>query len=51
MAIAIQKNLGMLVLAIWLILTGVSAFVALGLPATLTAVLAIVAGVLILIGR
>lgn len=51
MALAIQKNLGMVALAVWLILTGISGFVALGLPATLMAVLALVAGILILIGR
>jgi hypothetical protein len=50
-AFAIQRNTGMLLLAIWLILDGVSGLVALGLPAPLMAVLALLAGVLILIGR
>jgi hypothetical protein len=51
MAVMFQKNVGMLILAIWLILYGVSGMVALGLPAPLMAVLALLAGVLILVGR
>ena len=49
---AITKNLGMLVLAIWLILTGLIAFVpgVAGLGIVLN-ILAIIAGVLILLGR
>ena len=50
-AFGIQRNTGMLLLAIWLILYGVSGLVALGLPAPLMAVLALLAGVLILVGR
>lgn len=49
----LTKNLGMLLLGIWLIVTGLEAFVHLsvsGLP-TILAVLAIAAGILILIGR
>ena len=51
MAVMFQKNVGMLILAIWLILSGLSGMVALGLPAPLMAVLALLAGVLILVGR
>ena len=51
MAIRIPSTLGMLILAIWLILMGVSAFVTLSVPGTVMGVLALVAGVLILIGR
>jgi len=51
MAVTFQKNVGMLILAIWLILYGLSGLVALGLPAPLMAVLALLAGVLILVGR
>jgi len=51
MAVMFQKNVGMLILAIWLILYGLSGMVALGLPAPLMAVLALLAGVLILVGR
>ena len=51
MALRVQRNAGMLLLGIWLILYGVSGMVALGLPAPLMAVLALIAGVLILAGR
>ena len=51
MAVLIQRNMGFLALAIWLILYGVSAFVALGLPAPIMGILALIAGVLILAGR
>jgi hypothetical protein len=51
MAVRIQRNLGLLLLAIWLILYGLAGLVALGLPAPLMAILALIAGVLILAGR
>jgi hypothetical protein len=51
MAITATRNLGMLLLAIWLILSGISGLVAVGLPGPLMAVLALLAGVLILAGR
>ena len=51
MAVGIQRNMGLLVLSIWLILYGLSALVALGLPAPLMGILALIAGVLILAGR
>lgn len=51
MAIVFQRNVGLLVLAIWLILSGISSFAALGLPAGLMGALALIAGVLILAGR
>lgn len=49
----LPKNLGMLLLAIWLILTGVIALLSFsfsGLP-IIMAILAIAAGVLILLGK
>lgn len=49
--IGINRNVGMLLLAVWLILTGLTGFVALGLPPVLMAVLALLAGILILVGR
>lgn len=49
--LALTRNLGMLTLGIWLLLTGLSGLVALGIPAMLMAVLALIAGILILIGR
>jgi hypothetical protein len=51
MASGVNRNIGMLVLAVWLILTGLSGLVALGLPTVVMAVLALVAGVLIIVGR
>jgi hypothetical protein len=51
MAVLIQRNLGLLLLAIWLILFGISGLVALGLPPLVLPVLALIAGVLILAGR
>ena len=51
MAIVVTRSIGMLLLAIWLILSGLTGFVALGLPSPLMAVLALLAGILILVGR
>ena len=51
MAVTVTRNIGMLLLAIWLILYGLAGFAALGLPAPLMAVLALLAGILILVGR
>jgi hypothetical protein len=51
MAIALQKNLGMLILGIWLILSGVAGMTTVVLPHPLMAVLALLAGILILVGR
>jgi len=49
----ITSNLGMLLLAIWLILTGLLQLVNLGIPAigTLMALLALAAGILILLNK
>ena len=51
MAVLVQRNMGLLVLAIFLILFGLSSLVSLGLPAPLLGILALIAGVLILAGR
>jgi hypothetical protein len=51
MAVTFQRNVGMLLLAVWLILDGLAGMIALGLPSPLMAVLALLAGVLILVGR
>jgi hypothetical protein len=51
MTVKLPRNVGMLLLAVWLILSGLAGMVALGLPAPLMAVLALLAGVLILVGR
>lgn len=47
----ITKNIGFLLLSIWLILTGLSAFTSLAGLAPILAILAILAGIFILIGR
>jgi hypothetical protein len=46
-----QRNVGMLLLGVWLVLYGLAGIVPLGLPSPLMAVLALLAGVLILVGR
>lgn len=51
MARTINRNIGMLLLGLWLILTGLSGLMSLGLPALLMAVLALIAGILIILGR
>jgi hypothetical protein len=51
MRLNFTNNLGMLLLAIWLILTGLTAFLSLGSLGILLPILAIAAGILILIGR
>jgi hypothetical protein len=51
MAIRTTRNLGMLLLAIWLILVGVGGLATLPIPPVVSAVLALIAGILILIGR
>jgi hypothetical protein len=51
MAITVQRNLGLLLLAIWLILYGVAGLTTVVLPAMVMAVLALVSGILILVGR
>jgi hypothetical protein len=50
MAIRTTRSAGMLLLGIWLILTGVTGFAALPIPGVLMAALALIAGILILIG-
>jgi hypothetical protein len=49
--VGINRSIGMLLLGLWLILTGLSGMVALGLPPMLMAVLALLAGIFIIIGR
>ena len=45
------KNLGMLLLAIFLIIYGITAALALPIPVVILGIVALIAGVLILIGR
>lgn len=51
MAVRVTRSAGMLLLSVWLILTGLGGLVALPLPGVVMAVLALIAGVLILVGR
>jgi hypothetical protein len=51
MAVNVQKNMGLMVLAIWLILYGLTGLVAFALPSPIMPVLGLIAGVLILVGR
>jgi hypothetical protein len=47
----LNRNAGLLTLGIWLILSGLAGLVALPLPPPLMAILALIAGILILAGR
>lgn len=51
MAIVLRRNVGMLLLGIWLVFTGLAGIASLALPYPLMAVLALLAGILILAGR
>jgi hypothetical protein len=46
-----NRNMGFLLLGIWLVLTGLSAFISLGGLSVILALLAIAAGVFILLNR
>lgn len=46
-----NRNMGMLLLGIYLLIVGLSAFISLGSIGTITSILALLAGILILIGR
>lgn len=50
MVIRPTRSVGMILLGLWLILFGVQVFVALPIPAALSAALALIAGVLIILG-
>jgi hypothetical protein len=50
MAVRVTRSAGMLLLAIWLILTGIGGFAAVPIPGVLMAALALLAGILILVG-
>lgn len=51
MAFKFNRSMGMMALAAWLILYGFAAMAPIALPAVVMGVLAIAAGVLILVGR
>jgi len=47
----ITRNIGMLLLAIYLILVGITALFHVAIPVIVTGILALIAGIFILIGR
>jgi hypothetical protein len=51
MPVAITRSAGMLLLSIWLVLTGLAGLIAVPIPPVLMAALAVIAGVLIFVGR
>jgi hypothetical protein len=51
MAVRVTRSTGMLLLGIWLILAGLGGLAPLPIPGIVNAVIALVAGILILIGR
>ena len=51
MTVRVTRSAGMLMLGIWLLLSGVAGLAALPIPAIIMAVLAVVAGILIVIGQ
>jgi hypothetical protein len=51
MAVKVTRNLGLLLLAIWLIVSGIAGLMPLPLPPLVMSLLALVAGILILVGR
>jgi hypothetical protein len=51
MAIRTTRSVGMLLLSIWLILSGLAGLAPLPIPGVIMAVLALLAGILILVGR
>ncbi len=51
MAVVVNRNAGLLVLGIYLVLVGISGFTTLGLPPVVMAVLALIAGILLIVGR
>ncbi|MBI5298420.1 MAG: hypothetical protein HY869_23325 [Chloroflexi bacterium] len=51
MTLKFNRNMGFLLLGIWLVLTGLSAFISLGGLSVILALLAIAAGVFILLNR
>ena len=45
------RDLGTLILGVWLVLTGLSSLIALGLPPVAMSAIALIAGIMILAGR
>ena len=49
--VRLTRSVGMLLLGIWLLLSGIAGLAALPIPAIVMAVLAVIAGILIVIGQ
>jgi hypothetical protein len=49
--VAVTRNTGMLLLGIYLILVGITGLVAISIPIPIHAILALLAGIFILLGR
>ena len=47
----VNRNVGMLLLGIYLVLVGLSGLAGLGIPPMVMAVLALIAGILLIVGR
>jgi len=50
-AVALNRNLGMTFLAVYLIVVGITGLVSLALPLPLLAILALLAGIFLIMGR
>jgi hypothetical protein len=50
MAMRVNRNVGLLLAGVWFLLTGLATFIALPLPSPLMGALALIAGVLLLLG-
>ena len=51
MALRVTRNLGMLLLGVWLFVTGLSGMIAVPIPGIAMEVVALIAGIAILLGR
>ena len=51
MAVRLTRSVGMLLLGIWLVITGLAGLAPLPIPGIIMAVLALLAGILILVGQ
>jgi hypothetical protein len=51
MAVRLTRSVGMLLLGLWLVITGLAGLAPLPIPGIIMAVLALLAGILILVGQ
>lgn len=50
MARGVNRSIGMLLFGVWLVLTGLAGFISIGLPSVVMSLLALIAGILIIVG-